>query len=211
VTSEATGACLHPFYPVRSDTVWKYQTQVGDDAPSGYSVTYDDIGTDAFTSVQIYPGSTDETVWLCSGEGLVPTEITSFMFFQIPGFEFETLGHSGALLPPPETWVEGATWATNYTLEATTKVLGLSISSGVNISVDNQIAAVEQVVVPAGTYPQAVRIDSIGTALINAPATQSEYPFGFSHWYVEGVGLVKISANIQGTAFDMQLESIGQQ
>jgi hypothetical protein len=107
--------------------------------------------------------------------------------------------------------VEGATWATNYTLEATTKVLGLSISSGVNISVDNQIAAVEQVVVPAGTYPQAVRIDSIGTALINAPATQSEYPFGFSHWYVEGVGLVKISANIQGTAFDMQLESIGQQ
>jgi len=47
-------------------------------------------------------------------------------------------------------------------------------------------------------------------ALINTPAGQSEAAFAFSHWYVEGVGLVKIAADVQGTTFDMELLSVEQ-
>jgi hypothetical protein len=208
VISEATGACQHPFYPVRSDTTWHYQTQVGDDDPTAYSVTYDDIGAESFTSLQTFPGSTEESPWLCTDEGLIPSEISSFVFIQIPGSELETLDFSGALLPPPSEWTAGATWETGYKVQATTKVLGLSITSQADISMDSQIMEVEQIVVPAGAYPQAVRVDSTGTALINTPAGQSEAAFAFSHWYVEGVGLVKIAADVQGTSFDMELLSV---
>jgi len=210
VISQATGACRNPYYPVRSDTIWEYQTQMGGDAPTSYSVTFDDIGAEAFTSRQIFPGSTAESLWLCTDEGLIPGDIVTFLPIQIPGFEFETLDFSGALVPPPGEWEPGTTWETGYTMQVTTKVLGLSIRSQAEISVDNQIAAVEQVVVPAGTYPQAVRVDSTGVALANTAGSEMEAPFSFSHWYVEGVGLVKISADVQGRTFDMELLSIEQ-
>lgn len=210
VVSQATGACRHPYYPVRSDTVWEYQTQMGGDAPTAYSVTFDDIGAESFTSRQIFPGSTAESLWLCTDEGLIPSEIATFLPIQISGFEFETLDHSGVLLPPPGELEVGTTWGTGYTMQVTTKVLGFSILSQAEISVDNEIAAVEQVVVPAGTYPQAVRIDSTGTALANTVGSEMEVPFSFSHWYVEGVGLVKISADVQGRTFDLELLSVEQ-
>ncbi len=210
VISQATGACQHPYFPVRSDTVWKYQTQVGGDEPTAYSVTYDDIGAESFTSHQAFPGSTAESLWLCTDEGLIPSEIATFLPIQIPGFEFETLDYSGALVPPPGKWEVGTSWETGYTMQVTTKVLGISILSQAEISVDSQIAAVEQVVVPAGTYPQAVRIDSTGTALLNVPGSEMEAPFSFSHWYVEGAGLVKIAADVQGSTFDMELLSVEQ-
>jgi len=210
VTTQASGACTHPYYPVRSDTTWNYQTQTGGAEPSEYAVTFDDIGADAFTSRQTFPGSSTEAVWLCGDEGLLPTEVASFMFFQMPGFEFETVDSSGALLVSPEAWDLGATWETEYTVEATTKVLGLSITSLADISINNEIAEVERAVVPAGSYANATRVDSTGTALINAPGTQMETAFSFSHWYVEGVGLVKISAVVQGTSFEMELVSVEQ-
>jgi hypothetical protein len=210
VISEATGACQHPFYPVRSDTTWHYQTQVGDDDPTAYSVTYDDIGAESFTSLQTFPGSTEESPWLCTDEGLIPGDISSFVFIQIPGSELETLDFSGALLPPSDEWAVGATWETGYKVQVTTRVLGLSVTSQADISMDNQIAEVEEIVVPAGAYAQAARVDSTGTALINTPAGQSEAAFAFSAWYVEGVGLVKIAADVQGTTFDMELLSVEQ-
>jgi hypothetical protein len=208
VISQATGACQHPFYPVRSDTTWHYQTQVGDAEPTEYAVTYDDIGADTFISRQTFPGSTAESLWLCTDAGLTPSELASFLPVQIQGFEFETLEHSGALIPPPADWVEGTAWETGYRLQVTTKVLGISIRTQADLRVDSQIVGVEQVVVPVGAYPQAVRIDSTGTALINAVGSQTETEFLFSHWYVDGVGLVKVSADVQGTAFDMQLLAV---
>jgi hypothetical protein len=210
VISEATGNCLHPYYPVRSDTTWHYRTQVGEDEPTAYSVTYENIGAESFTSLQTFPGSTEESLWLCTDEGLIPSEIASFLFLQLPGLEFETIDHSGALLPPPEEWVEGATWETGYAVQVTTKVLGIGITSQADISVDSEIVGVEQVVVPAAAYPQAVRIDSTGAALVNIPGNEMEAAFSFSHWYVEGVGLVKISAEVQDSTFDMELLSVEQ-
>jgi hypothetical protein len=210
VVSEATGACRHPYYPVRSDTTWHYRTQVGEDEPTTYSVTYENIGAESFTSLQTFPGSTEESLWLCTDEGLIPAEIASFSFFQLPGLEFETIDHSGALLPPPEAWEVGATWETGYQVQVTTRVLGIGITSQADISLDSEMVGVERVVVPAGSYPQAVRIDSTGTALVNIPGNEMEAGFLFSHWYVEGVGLVKISADVQGTSFDMELLSVEQ-
>jgi len=208
VISQATGFCRHPFYPVRSDTTWQYQTQVGEAEPTEISVTFENIGADAFTYHQTSPGSTAETVWQCNETGLIPSELTSFLPVEFPGFEFETLDHSGALLPPPADWVAGTTWETGYTVQATTKVLGISISTQAVLSVENHIAGVEQVVAPAGAYPQATRIDSEGTALIEGAGSQTQAGFSFSHWYVEGVGLVRLSAEVQGTAFDMELVSV---
>jgi len=210
VVSQATGACQHSYYPVRSDTVWEYQTQMGGDAPTAYSVTFDDIGAESFTSSQTFPESAAESLWLCTDEGLIPSEIATFLPIQISGFEFETLGHSGVLLPPPGELEEGTTWETAYTMQVTTKVFGISIRSQAEISVDNEIAAMGQVVVPAGAYPQAVRVDSTGTAQANIAGSEMEAAFSLSHWYVEGVGLVKISADVQGRTFDLELLSVEQ-
>jgi hypothetical protein len=99
VTSQATGACNNAYYPVRSDATWHYRTQVADTPPTEYAVTYDHIQADSFTARQTFPDATAESLWLCSDEGLIPSDITSFMFVPIPGFEFETLGYSGVYLP----------------------------------------------------------------------------------------------------------------
>ncbi|GAB4529235.1 MAG: hypothetical protein Kow0063_06100 [Anaerolineae bacterium] len=208
IVSEASGACQHPYYPVRSDTTWRYQTRVGGDEPMVYAVTFDDIGDQSFNSLQTFPGSTSESRWLCDEAGLIPEEIASFLPIEVPGFGFETLGHSGALIPPPASWQVGATWATGYTLQVTTKVLGIDIRSQADIRVDSQITGVESVVVAAGSFPQAVRIDSTGMASANTLGRQMEAPFSFSHWYVEGLGLVKVVADVQGTPFDLELLSV---
>jgi hypothetical protein len=95
-------------------------------------------------------------------------------------------------------------------VQAPTKVLGISISRQAVLGVENHIVGVERIVVPAGVYPEATRIDSEGTALIDGAGSQTQAGFSFSHWYVEGVGLVRLSAEVQGTAFDMELVSVKQ-
>jgi hypothetical protein len=208
VTSQATGACNNAYYPVRSDTTWHYQTLAGDAPSTEYAVTYDHIQADSFTSRQTFPDVTTESLWQCTDAGLIPSDITSFMFVQIAGFEFETLDYSGVYLPPADEWMIGATWDTTYTVKATTQVLGISIASQAEVRVHNRIAAEEQVSVPAGTYPNAMRIDSTGTALLHAAGNDMETKVSFSHWYVKDVGLVKAESDDQATAFVMELASI---
>jgi hypothetical protein len=208
VTSQATGACNNAYYPVRSDTTWHYQTQAGDAPATEFALTYSHIQTDSFTSQQTFPDVTTESLWQCTDAGLLPSDITSFMFVPIAGFEFETLDYSGVYLPPTDEWMVGATWNTTYTVKATTKVLGISVASKADVRVHNQIAAVEQVSVPAGTYPSAMRIDSTATAVLHAAGSDMQTDVDFSHWYVKDVGLVKAESDDPTTVFLMELASI---
>jgi hypothetical protein len=208
LTSQAPGACNNAYYPVRSDATWHYQIQAGEASPTEYTVTYDHIQADSFTSRQTFPDVTTESVWQCTEAGLLPSDITSFMFVQIAGFEFETLDYSGVYLPPADEWIVGATWETTYTVKATTKVLGVSIVSQAEVKVHNRITAAEQVSVPAGTYPSAMRIDSTATALVHAAGSDMQTDVAFSHWYVKDVGLVKAESDDSATAFVMELVSI---
>jgi hypothetical protein len=208
VTSQATGACKNAYYPVRSDTAWHYQSQAGDASPTEFTLTYSHVQTDSFISQQTFPDVTTESLWQCNDAGLIPGDITSFMFIPIAGFEFETLDYSGVYLPPADEWTIGATWNTTYTVKATTKVLGVSIASNADVRVHNRIAAAEQVSVPAGTYPSAMRIDSTATAVLHAAGSDMKADVTFSHWYVKDVGLVKAESDDSTTAFLMELVSI---
>jgi hypothetical protein len=208
VTSQATGACNNAYYPVRSDTTWHYQIQRGDAPPTDYAVTYDHIQADSFTARQIFPDQTRESLWRCTDEGLIPSDVSSFMFVQIASLEFETLDYSGVYLPPADEWAVGATWETTYTVKATTKVLGISVVSQAEVRVHNRIAAAEGVSVPAGTYSNAMRINSTATALVHSGGSDIRIDVAFSHWYVKDVGLVKAESDDPATDFVMELVSI---
>jgi hypothetical protein len=101
----------------------------------------------------------------------------------------------------------GSTWDTNWKMAGTMTVPEAgSVKAEIDVQQTNTIAAIESVTVPAGTYPEAVRVDSTMDIAITAkmggmtvPATTTTV--NSSSWYVEGVGLVKnVSPDESGEA-----------
>jgi hypothetical protein len=60
-----------------------------------------------------------------------------------------------------------------------------------------------KIAVPAGTFPEAIRVDSRGqinmASFFGENSTSlSSFNFGYSTWYVEGIGMVKSTSEISG-------------
>ena len=213
IVPEATGACFHPYYPIRSDTTWRYRTRGPAGATAEFSITYGDITQDGFTVRQTFPDLTTEARWTCTEEGLISSEFASFSLPRMPGFELETFDHAGVGLPPADQWKIGTTWDSSYTVNAEATLAGMAVDSKANIAMRNRIAAIEEVTVPAGTYPQAFRVDLTGTMTISAFAARvsdmsRKIDFDASQWYVEGVGLVKSASDGPMGAFVLELMSV---
>jgi hypothetical protein len=84
-------------------------------------------------------------------------------------------------------------------------------TSDATVMQENTIAAIEAVTVPAGSYEEAVRIDSSLTIEVIADVGGVSSPpvsntFTISAWYVRDVGLVKQTSDDMG--FLMVLQSL---
>jgi hypothetical protein len=194
------GPCFNSFFPIRAGTTWRYRINQTE-SPVEYTMAYEDITGDAFTVLQAFENLTTETVedvtmesrWQCTETGLLSSEFASISLAQMPDFTFETLDYGGVTLPPADQMAVGATWESTYTINTAYTVEGMDVSVQMEVMLQNEVAAVEQVTVQAGTYPEAYRVDSSGTMQISANAGVSamDIPFSYSIWYVEGVGMVK--------------------
>jgi hypothetical protein len=213
ISSEAPGACRNPFYPIRTDTTWTYQTRGEGGTTSDYSITYTDISGDTFTAQVMMQDTTVEVRWRCTEEGLVSTEFTNFDLPQMSEFQLETVNFEGTSLPPTGEWQVGTTWDSSYTVEANIQAQEMTLEATMDITLQNRIAAVEEVTVPAGTYPQAYRVDSTGKTSMEASGmgmqgAGMEVDINYSNWYVENVGLVKTSSESEGGTYVTELVSI---
>ena len=213
--SQDQSACYHPYFPVVDGASWTYD----DSFDSGYTMTIEETSEDTFTMTQIMADEdTEFTVdWYCSEDGLLRGSFAQLDLLSestaeegSPEFFFETLEWEGETLPAPELMEAGYTWTSKYALSAELNLESFTQTMEVRVSIDHEIGAIEEVTVPAGTFPEATRVDSTGTIemvmMMDELSTPfNNFEFNFSTWYVEGLGMVQSGSEFSGFDSDVVL------
>lgn len=204
--TQGIGFCANDFYPLRSDKTWHYSITSGD-VDSEYSITFKDITDSSFMSVQTFPGMTNEVEWQCDANGMLSSSYSNMSFASTSDVSYDTLEVSGVALLPDDQWEIGSSWSMTYKVQVTINSGGTEIQAEGQIDINREIAAIEEISVPAGTYSNAYRVDSIGTMDITLMGSQTSTPLVYSDWYVRDVGLVKSSSNEADMPYEMVLDS----
>jgi hypothetical protein len=179
-----------------------------------YSLTYSDVVANGFRAHHAYPELKVETQWICSDSGLVSAQFAQLAMSQMSDVEFEQLEFSGVTLPPAAQWKVGFAWDSAYQMTGKMTLEGIGpVTTQFDIAATNEIAAQEEVTVPAGIYPDAMRVDSNTTIVITGKAGDLEIPpinfeFTNSNWHVKDVGLVRTEMVDQMGTFISELLSV---
>jgi hypothetical protein len=207
--------CDHPFFPIDEGAFWTYQ----EPDTEGYTIRIEDTSDDQFRMIQeIHSEDAVYAVdWFCTGDGIMRGTFGQMEEIlndsedeeeDAPEFQFETLEWEGETLPSPELIAQGYSWISDYKMRA---IVGDDPASlEITVKVNHVIAATEEVTVPVGTFPEAIRVDSSGSIemvmLMGEMTTQlPNVSFTYSTWYVEGVGMVKINNTYMGETLSTEL------
>jgi hypothetical protein len=134
--------------------------------------------------------------WLCFENGLVQSEYSALVLEEDDqDIQFTTESYDGITLPSSEKWSIGYKWDTIYKVRTTIAVEDEQMTFIGDIIINNEIVSIESVTVPAGTFPEAVKIDMDKNMNISADIAGNPMSFNaytdISSWYVEETGLVK--------------------
>lgn len=211
---DTSSVCYHPFFPVSEGANWTFQLSTGE----SYTMTATNVTDETFTLTQDFvDNDLVLTVdWFCSEDGLLQGDFAQVDFLNQSGGEdgvemnFNTLSWEGETLPPKDMIEVGHEWTATYHLAGDVDMEGLTTTAEATVTINYVISAVEEVTVPAGTFPQAYRIDSMGDISMAMDFNGATMPmtgidFGSSSWYVEGVGLVKTADNFSSFSSGMEL------
>jgi len=201
------GSCYNPFNPVIEGKVWKY-TMVSGDTSSTMDISYKDVTTSSFTSVQQFPDISTEVKWTCGPDGLLSSQFANMSIAQVPDLKFETVEVKGVLVPTEDKWQVGYSWNTEYVIKVSFTSGETTFEGQGNMSVSNTIAAAESVTVPSGTYSDAFKVDISGNMVMNIMGTESTLPLTYSTWYVKNVGMVKSASADPTLAYTIELASL---
>ena len=192
------GPCNHPLFPIFDGASWHYE----DNLDGGYIVVLEETGQDSFMMTQevINDGLTITVTWYCIEGGLLSGSVFDLDMLGSgdPGTSMiiHNIDMEGQTLPSYELMALGYGWQSTYNLAADLVIGGETIEADLLISMDHVMAAIEPITVPAGTFPEAHRIDTTAKAEIRVfmngiPTTLNETDFTRSNWYAEGVGMIK--------------------
>ncbi len=206
VQMDSNSLCYHPYFPIVDGASWTYDAGIEED----YTLRIEETGEDSFKMIQ---EMLDEDLvytvdWYCSQDGILRGSFGQLDLINqaaseedTPEFIFETLEWEGETLPSPELLENGYTWTSFYRLSANLELQGFSQSAETEVIIDHEIAGIDEVTVPAGTFPEAIRVDSDGQINMSLIMGESKSPissfdFTYSTWYVEGLGMVKTISGI---------------
>jgi hypothetical protein len=212
---DSKSLCYHPYFPIIDGASWTFNAMDDED----YTLRIEETGENSFTMIQEMTQSDAiySAEWYCSEEGILRGTFGQLDLLnqaaggeETPEFEFEAIEWEGETLPSSELIELGYAWTSNYILSANLEIEGISQTSEVRVSINHKISAIESVTVPAGTFPEAVRVDSHGEIEMILVIGESTIPFSgldfnYSTWYVEGLGMVKSSNIFSGYANDVVL------
>ncbi|MDY6867063.1 MAG: hypothetical protein SVT56_04040 [Chloroflexota bacterium] len=216
---DTESACYHPLFPVVEGASWNYAYESGE----GYTLRIEEASEDTFTMSQTMEGEMEgeekivySVDWYCSEDGLLRGTFGQLELLsesaELEGadFSFETIEWEGETLPASELLEVGYTWTTEYKLSGEMNLEETATTVDVTIVMDYTIGAIEEVTVPARTFPEAVRVDntsdieiSIAAGEINVP--MSTMNLSSSTWYAEGVGMLKTETAFSGSSTDVEL------
>jgi hypothetical protein len=209
--------CYNPFFPIVEGASWTYQFDTGDT----YSNEVSNVDQNSFTLTQtFYKDGEDNLVltadWYCTSDGLLQGNFAQIDLLNQsatdggPEMTFETIQWEGQTLPAPDLMQVGYKWTATYSLTGDVDMEGIVTTADATVTIQYKVGAIEEVIVPAGTFAQAYRVDSIGEIDIEMTMSGASVPlnmngFDSSSWYVEGVGLVKTSDEFSGLSSGMEL------
>lgn len=194
----ASGECGHAYYPVVEGRALTYSTSTGEDEPTTYTTTYSNVTESSFTiTTDIGEGEAVATDWQCSTEGLLSPE-----FIRLPGttdeFQIEFTEASGFTIPSEDQFRVGESWPTHYVanfLMGGTDDASMTMIQTMDMT--NTVTGTEPVSVPAGDFPNAVRVETVATISstmdLGGGTTQPGLALDMNYisWYAEGVGLIR--------------------
>jgi hypothetical protein len=193
----AGGGCSNAYYPVVDGRVYTYSSSIAGFGVSNFTMTFSDVTDSSFTvTTDAGEGEPIAITWECNEEGLFSPEFTQF-----PGGEefltIEFVEAEGVTVPAEELFQPGESWTTHYVANATMGEAGVGEMTLVQtMDMTHTVIGTEAVSVPAGDYPDAVRVDTVGTVSISfslggtaQPATSTE--MNYTNWYVRDVGMVR--------------------
>lgn len=193
----ATGYCGHAFYPVVDGRVLHFTTNSTLEDTSEYTTTYSNVTDSSFTlSTDVGDDMVIAVNWQCSADGLLSPE-----FSQLPGgmegMDIEFTEASGISIPSEEMFQVGESWPLHYVANATMAVGDdASMQMQQTFDLTNTVTAIEAISVPAGDFPNAVRVETTGSisTAVNMGGQQQpgvSFDMNYTSWYAEGVGLVR--------------------
>lgn len=193
----ATGYCGHAFYPVVDGRALTYATNSTLEGTGEYTTTFSNVTDTSFTlSTDVGEGTMIATDWTCTADGLLAPQ-----FSQLPGgmegMDIEFTEADGISIPSEEMFQVGESWPLHYIANATMAVGDdASMQMQQTFDMTNTVTAIEAISVPAGDFPNAVRVEttgSISTAVTMGGQQQPGVSFdlNYTSWYAEGVGLVR--------------------
>jgi len=203
----ALGSCYNPFNPVMEGKIWKYN-MVSGDTTSTMDISYKDVTSSSFTSIQQFPDISTEVQWTCSPDGLLSSQFANMSIAQVPDLKFETVEVNGVLVPTADKWQVGYSWNTEYVIKVSFTSGETAFEGQGNMTVLNRISANETVTVPAGTYNDAFKVDITGNMVMNIMGTESTLPLTYSTWYVKDVGMVKSASADPTLTYTIELASL---
>ena len=190
------GDCANEFFPVREGLVQHYSTNIPGLDVGEHTMTYSEVTDSSFVvTTNVGEGDVIVHTWQCSGDGLLSPELT-----QLPGAEgltIEFVEATGVTLPPADRFRAGESWSNRYVANAVLSNADEAQMTMVEtVELTHTVVGVEAVSVPAGEFPDAVRVDTAGNVNIlmsidGAAGPASDVPMTYSSWYVAGVGLVR--------------------
>lgn len=191
------GDCNNPFMPVIEGRQLRYANSDPELGVNEYTMTYSDVTDTSFiTTLAFDDGEGLVQYWQCLDGGLLSPQM-----IQMPGADmgvtFEYGDVEGLTLAPPDQMRPGGSWTTRFTSTASMSDFGSDDMSMLQeTEMVNNVTAIESITVPAGTFPNAVRVDTNGTITISITMGDMVMPgegfnMTFTSWYVEGVGLVR--------------------
>lgn len=212
---DSDSLCYHPYFPIIDGASWTFDDELGED----YTLRIEETGEDSFTMTQemLNENAVFTVEWYCSEDGILRGSFGQLDLIsqaegdeESPEFQFQTLEWEGQTLPSPELMEIGYTWTSFYQLSASLDFELISQSIKTEVIVDHEIAGIEEVTVPAGTFSEAIRVDSDGftfTVLVEEENSKSigSLNFKYSTWYVENLGMVKSSTEVSGYSTDVSL------
>lgn len=195
-TDLVAGDCGNEFFPVVEGRVMRYTNNVPGFGVTEFNQTVSEVTDNSFViTSDIGDGESIVLAWQCSGDGLLAPELS-----QLPGAEGLTIEYTeaaGVTIPQADLFVTGETWTTHYVATATMGDTGAGQLTMVEtIDLANEVVGIEPVTVAAGTFAEAVRVETTGNVNIamstdGSSQPSSDVPMNYTSWYVAGVGLVR--------------------
>ena len=214
-TKETSGEmqtlCYNDFYPVREGVTYTYRTDTLGKIED-MTVYFKEVTEDSFDAVTTFPEFSSEVKWLCTNDGMVSLSNAQFSMPDVAGFDIGNIDYKGVTLPNPDQWEVGLKWGTYYAITSTVTMQGIESTVISEVKFSNKIPAIQEVTVPAGTYPDAYLVESKGTITtydFSKGLRLGETVTNFSQkaWYVRNVGLIKNISTMMDTTSTMELVS----